>query len=168
MTFLSPRGRSAQRARTAQNGLPRRQLGGARPALVALGAAVLGLVGTGCAPVTNDAAPATTSEPAVPAPTPSAKPNELRYVSSSAAPCASVWVSGAVLPADYEWCIGDDGAQVSGVRIGSCEVIAYRNEMYAVPGRPVMTSMGALQLDPQFLASLTSCKRRPAPAGTTN
>ena len=130
-----------------------------------LGAAALGLGATGCATAssTQSAPTETTTVQPTTAATPSAEPNELRYVSSTAAPCSSVWVYGAILPPTYEWCVGEDGQPVAGVRIGSCEVIAYRNEMYAVPGRAVVAAMGPLQLDAQFLASLTSCKRRPAP-----
>ena len=164
MTTFPRRARTSERARTAQR---RRSL-----STTVLATAALGLAATACAPFAGEAQPTetatatvTSTPQAAPAGTPAAEPNELRYVSSTAAPCASVWVAGAVLPTNYEWCVGEDGVPVSGVRIGSCEVIAYRNEMYAVPGRAIQAGAGALQLDPQFLASLTSCKRRPAPTG---
>lgn len=87
---------------------------------------------------------------------------DLRFVSPTASACNVTWAPGAVLPEDYEWCADDDGAPVAGVRIGSCEVVTHRNEMYAVPGGRIAVAAGQLHLDPQFTALLTSCKRRPA------
>lgn len=87
---------------------------------------------------------------------------DLRFVASSAAACSVVWTPGAVLPETYEWCSDEEGEPVAGVRIGSCEVITHRNEMYAVPGERISASLGEISQDPQFVALLTSCKRRPA------
>ncbi|MFC6153639.1 hypothetical protein [Nocardioides yefusunii] len=94
-------------------------------------------------------------------PTPVTAPSPLQYVTSDAPACTVVWSPGALLAKDYEWCRDADGAPVAGVRIGSCEVVTHLNQMYAVPGHPIMAALGDINLDTQFAQLLTSCKRHP-------
>lgn len=113
--------------------------------------------------VTAEVVPAGASSPSVAATEGPAY--DLRFVSPSAASCSVIWTPGAELPEDYEWCSDEDGDPVAGVRIGSCEVVTYHNEMFAVPGGKISTSLGEIHLDPRFTDLLTSCKRRPATHG---
>lgn len=107
-------------------------------------------------------------------PIPSAKPSvvpadqvrpeskfELRYVRKSAPPCAATWIAGARLPVNYEWCVGDSGSPVAGVRMGSCEVVSYESRLYGVPGYQIRAVRGTMTTDPGYLRELTDCKRAP-------
>lgn len=115
------------------------------------------------APAAEETTTTTPSE----APTTTATPTpvDLRFVSPTAASCSSVWIAGSVLPAAYEWCADDDGSPVAGVRIGSCEVVTFRNQMFAVPGRRISTVAGVIFQDQNYLHALTACKRKPFPVG---
>lgn len=84
----------------------------------------------------------------------------LLYVQPTAAACSSVWVPGAVLPRRYEWCADENGDPVAGVRIGSCEVVTYQNQMWGIPGRRIRTVGNGLLGDPGYTGALTSCKRQ--------
>lgn len=103
----------------------------------------------------------TTTQSATPSATQTTTPVDLRFVSPTASACSAVWIAGAVLPASYEWCADDDGSPLAGVRIGSCEVITFRNQMYAVPGRRIQTVTGVIYSDQNYLHALTACKRKP-------
>jgi len=92
---------------------------------------------------------------------------DLLFVSSSAPACSSVWISGATLPVDYEWCSDAEGNPVSGVRIGSCEVVVYAAQFYAVPGYHVHLAAGDIEQDRGYLDELTSCQRGPVPGDET-
>lgn len=88
---------------------------------------------------------------------------ELRFVNPTAPPCASVWAPGQRLPVNYEWCVADDGTPIAGPRIGSCEVVTYDNQYYAIPGYRIRTANGVMSQDRAYQRALTSCKRDPAP-----
>lgn len=89
---------------------------------------------------------------------------DLLYVRTTAPDCVQVWSPGAQLPANYQWC-SDEGDPVAGVRIGPCEVVVHKDEMYAIPGREIASvTAGDISQDQGFLRARTSCKRRPAPA----
>ncbi|MBM9461433.1 hypothetical protein JK386_16135 [Nocardioides sp. zg-536] len=116
--------------------------------------------------VQADPATPTTAAPAAPAPSATASAGfdfDLLYVDSNAPACDSIWRIGSLLPQDYEWCADAEGNPVAGVRIGSCEVVTYNNQFYAIPGRQIEAASGVITSDPRYLAALTSCKRRPFP-----
>ena len=132
-----------------------------------LTAAALGLM-VGCSnPAAEEPAAQETTTAAAASGTPTAtqtpRPVDLRFVSPTAQVCSAVWVAGSLLPENYEWCADDDGSPVAGVRIGSCEVITFRNEMFAVPGRRIQTVAGVIFQDQSYLHALTACKRKPFP-----
>jgi hypothetical protein len=87
---------------------------------------------------------------------------DLMYVRTTAPECGSVWMVGANLPGNYQWC-SDQGEPVAGVRIGPCEVIVYDEQFYAIPGRRITAANGDIAQDPAFARARTSCKRNPAP-----
>lgn len=143
---------------------------GARRALVACAVGSAMVVATGCGlGQSRNGSPESESSPgaAPSAETTTAAPSssfDLLYVDPQAPPCATVWVAGTQLPEDYEWCVGDDGQPVAGTRIGSCEVVTHRNELYAVPGFQIKVASGSMAQDPGYRAELTSCKRSSKPA----
>lgn len=87
---------------------------------------------------------------------------DLMYVRTTAPDCGSVWLAGGRLPGNYQWC-SSEGEPVSGVRIGPCEVIVFKNQFYAIPGRQITAVNGEITQDPAFNRARTSCKRKPAP-----
>lgn len=137
---------------------------------VTVGAALLALGGCGAVqwPGASPESDEPTSAPASPTAaveqaadtTESPQLFELQFVAQTAAPCSQVWVNGAVLPGDYEWCADEAGDPVAGVRAGSCEVVVYSNNMWAVPGHDIHVTAEEVSLDPGYVEALTSCKRR--------
>lgn len=84
----------------------------------------------------------------------------LLYVRADAQACANVWAAGVRLPANYEWCSDDKGEPVAGVRMGSCEVVAFDNRLYAVPGTRIRQVRGEITSDQRYLRALTTCPLR--------
>lgn len=137
---------------------------------VIAGAALLALGGCGAVqwPGASPEPEASTSTPASPtadvasdADTPDTpEVFALAFVAQTAAPCSQVWVRGADLPGDYEWCADAAGDPVAGVRAGSCEVVVYGNNMWAIPSHEIHVTEEEVSLDPGYVEALTSCKRR--------
>ncbi|NYG59775.1 hypothetical protein BJ980_002698 [Nocardioides daedukensis] len=145
------------------------------PRLLAAGAVAAALLLTvgGCSQPSSDSSeqPAqqngAAAAPAAPAAaqantvaTPATGLSKLQFVAQSAAPCTQVWIGGAQLPANYEWCSDQDGEPVAGVREGSCEVIVHGTTMWAIPGRQIHVTGTDVSLDPGYTDATRSCKRR--------
>lgn len=109
-----------------------------------------------CGGQSNDAGPSTAPAATSASSTPSSTPSTTVPATSPAVPaCASVWVAGKVLPADYAGCMNGDTLEAA-VSSG-CGLVAY-GKAWAKPGQVIKVAKTAeLAADPEYKAAYSAC-----------
>lgn len=75
--------------------------------------------------------------------------------------CASVWVAGEVVPADYEGCLDEEKGKWVEVLDFACSsgehVVTFRRNFYAVDAMPIVETSVPLARDKAFKKIMATC-----------